>query len=176
MLTGALVTLRAITPAELDALFAIESDLATWELRGPSPPTALDRDAWEAAQRARPVGDDGAVRFAVEADGAFVGRCSLTAFDPLARHATVSVALAADARGRGYGTDALRVLVGFGFRRRNLRRLQMDVLASNAAAIATYRKVGFVEEGRRRQHAWVDGRYEDELIMGLLREEWAAPV
>ncbi|HKC28399.1 MAG TPA: GNAT family protein [Jatrophihabitans sp.] len=48
------------------------------------------------------------------------------------------------------------------------------VLASNAAGIASYRKVGFVEEGRHREHCWVRGHYEDEIAMGLLRSEWEA--
>ncbi len=174
VLTGALVTLRGIVPDDSDALFALETDLTTWELRQPAPPTTVDRHAWEERLRARLAGDDGAVRFAIEAEGAFVGTCSLTGFDHLARHADIGVSLTADARGRGYGTDALRVLATFAFARHNLHRLQLEVLATNAAAIASYRKVGFIEEGRRRQHAWVDGRYEDDLIMGLLRDEWTA--
>jgi hypothetical protein len=48
----------------------------------------------------------------------------------------------------------------------------LAVLASNAAAVASYRKVGFVEEARRREHCWVRGRYEDEVGMGPLRQEW----
>ena len=63
------------------------------------------------------------------------------------------------ARGKGYGTDALRVLVRFAFERRNLRRVHLVTLASNAGGLACYRKVGFVEEGRRREHAWVRGGY-----------------
>jgi RimJ/RimL family protein N-acetyltransferase len=172
VLSGARVTLRAIVPDDLEALFALESDLTTWELRQPTPPIPLDRAAWEEGMRARLAEDDGAVRFAIDADGSFVGRCALMSVDRLARHADVSIALTADARGRGFGTDALRVLARFAFERHNLHRLQVEVLATNGAAIACYRKVGFVEEGRRRQNAWVDGRYEDDLIMGLLRDDW----
>jgi RimJ/RimL family protein N-acetyltransferase len=93
-------------------------------------------------------------------------------FDTLARSAEVGIALHQDARGKGYGTDALRVLVRFGFERRNLRRLHLRVLASNAAAIGSYRKVGFTDEGRHRESAWVSGSYQDEITMGLLRAEW----
>jgi len=38
--------------------------------------------------------------------------------------------------------------------------------------MAAYRKVGFIAEGRLREHCWVRGRYEDEAAMGLLRSEW----
>ena len=57
--------------------------------------------------------------------------------------------------------------------RRNLRRVHLGVIASNTAAIASYVKVGFVEEGRQREHGWIRGRYEDEVVMGLLRADWA---
>ncbi|MCW3040463.1 MAG: family N-acetyltransferase [Solirubrobacterales bacterium] len=172
VLFGEFVTLRAIAPDDFDALFALESDLTTWELRNATPPAPWERSAWEEHTRARLSGNDGAVRFAVEAGGSFVGSCLLTGVDDLARHADVGISLAADARGRGLGTEALRLLARFAFTRHNLHRLQLEVLARNDAAVACYRKVGFVEEGRRRQHAWVDGRYEDDLIMGLLRDEW----
>lgn len=176
MLHGDRSTLRAIVPADFDVLFAIESDLSTWELREAAPPGPLDRGAWEARIRARlsDAGADGTVRFAIDAGGVCVGRCALMAVDGLARHAELSIALAAGARGRGLGADALRTLTAFAFARRNLRRLHVEVLATNAAAIACHTKIGFVEEGRRREHAWVDGRYEDMLVMGLLRDGWPA--
>jgi RimJ/RimL family protein N-acetyltransferase len=95
--------------------------------------------------------------------------------DGLARHASVGISLGLDAAGKGYGTDALRVLVDYAFTRRNLRRVHLIVVASNERAIASYRKVGFVEEGRRREHCWVRGAYVDEVLMGLLRSEWVTP-
>ncbi len=63
------------------------------------------------------------------------------------------------------------MLVEFAFTRLNLRRVHLTTLADNAGALASYRKVGFVEEGRRRESAWVRGRYVDEVVMGLLRSE-----
>ena len=90
----------------------------------------------------------------------------------MARHAEVGIGLVAEARGLGHGAAALRLLVEFGFTRRNLRRLHLEVTASNTGAIGSYRKVGFVEEGRQREHNWVRGQYEDEVTMGLLRSEW----
>jgi RimJ/RimL family protein N-acetyltransferase len=62
--------------------------------------------------------------------------------------------LVSEARGRGVGTAAIVQLVQFGFVRRNLRRIHLQAIASNAAAIRAYEKAGFVIEGRQRQHAW----------------------
>ena len=66
------------------------------------------------------------------------------------------------------------MLVDYAFRSRNLRRVHLQTLASNTAALASYRAVGFMEEGRLREHAWVEGAYEDIVLMGVLRSEWAS--
>lgn len=167
------VTLRSPTEADVDVLFQIAADLSTWEERGPSSPAPLSRRAYD-ARRAEADSDTSAssVRFIVDVDGAPVGSVSLSDFDQLARHAEVGIALAAEARGRGIGTAAISQIVEFAFVRCNLRRVHLQVIESNVGAIRAYEKAGFVLEGRQREHAWVRGRYEDILLMGLLRSEW----
>ena len=56
-----------------------------------------------------------------------------------------------------------------------MNRVGLYVLAEDPRAVGAYRKAGFVEEGRIRQHAWVRGRYQDELVMAILREDWEPP-
>ena len=53
-----------------------------------------------------------------------------------------------------------------------MRRVWLDVLDDNPRAIASYRKSGFVEEGRMRAHYWHDGEHHDAIVMGILRDEW----
>ncbi|HEY7047726.1 MAG TPA: GNAT family protein [Jatrophihabitantaceae bacterium] len=167
MLTGDLVTLRTVRPDDLPILYEIEANLDNWEERSPAPPGPLTREQFD-ERMAR----SGRVDFAITVDDRLVGWCNLMHEDALARHASVGISLVLDAVGKGFGTDALRVLIDYAFVRRNLRRLHLVVVASNERAIASYRKVGFVEEGRLREQAWVRGRYEDEVRMGLLRSEW----
>lgn len=174
MLTGTKVTLRTRQPADADALYEIASELDTWELRNPSAPRPLSRPEYDERFTKSISSNDGSAEFAIEADGRLIGQCGLFEFDHLARTAEVGIALHSSARGQGYGTDALRVLARFGFERHNFRRLHLIAIASNLGGLACYRKVGFVEEGRRREHCWVRGSYEDEVIMGLLRSEWAS--
>ncbi len=163
------VTLRARTEADLDVLFRIAADLGTWEERNPSAPAPLTRAEYEARLAHESTGD---VRFVIDADGVAVGSVSLFGSDELARHAEVGIALVLEARGQGIGPAAIAQLVEFAFVRRNLRRLHLQAIASNLAAIRAYEKAGFVHEGRQRQHAWVRGTYEDIVLMGLLRSEW----
>jgi RimJ/RimL family protein N-acetyltransferase len=171
VLRGELVTLRAATAADADALYELSAELETWEERQPQPPAPLTREAFDERFERRQKDTGADLRFVVEADGEVAGSCELFGVEHLARSAEVGIALRAPARGRGLGTDALRVLVDFAFTRLNLRRVHLTVLADNAPAVASYTRVGFVEEGRRRESAWVRGRYVDEVLMGLLRPD-----
>ncbi len=169
------VVLRARTDADTDMLYRLASDLETWEERGPASPAPLTRSAYD-ARLARADADESSrvVFFVVEADGVAVGTVSLFGVDELARHAEVGIALIAEARGRGIGTAAIVQLLEFAFVRCNLRRVHLEAIESNLGAIRAYEKAGFAVEGRMREHAWVRGRYEDMVRMGMLRSEWIA--
>lgn len=79
---------------------------------------------------------------------------------------------AAEDRGKGYGTQALGMLLRFAFAELNLFRVTAMVPEYNIAAIALLKKFGFIEEVRRRQSLERDGRRWDLLVFGLLSEEW----
>ena len=74
--------------------------------------------------------------------------------------------------GRGYGTDAMRVILRYGFTRLNLNRIQLDVFSVNARGIASYEKAGFKHEGRLHGNLLKAGVRYDEVFMGILRREW----
>jgi RimJ/RimL family protein N-acetyltransferase len=63
-------------------------------------------------------------------------------------------------------------MVRYGFQELGLNRIELGVWAFNDRAIAAYRKVGFVEEGRRRQMTFHAGQFHDEVLMSILRSEW----
>ena len=167
------VTLRSRKEADVDVLFQLAADLSTWEERSPASPVPLTRDAFEARLAQADADSSGKnVRFVIEVNGDAVGSVSLFDFDELARHAEVGIAMVAESRGKGIGTKAISQIVEFAFVRCNLRRIHLQAIASNLGAIRAYEKAGFVIEGRQREHAWVRGRYEDIVIMGLLRSDW----
>ncbi|MCA1899140.1 MAG: GNAT family N-acetyltransferase [Chloroflexi bacterium] len=76
--------------------------------------------------------------------------------------------------GRGYGTDAVRLILQYGFLELNLRRVSLGLHAYNERARKSYEKCGFVMEGRMRGEGLRDGVHYDSLWMGILREEWLA--
>lgn len=171
------VSLRPRTDADLDLLFEISADLDTWEERNPQAPRPLTRELFDSrlAAAASNEGPEAGVSLVIDADGAAVGSAALFGFDLLARHAEAGINLVRNARGRGIGTAAIIQLVEFGFVRHNLRRIHLQAIASNGAAIRAYQKAGFVIEGRQREHAWVRGTYEDIVRMGVLRSEHTSP-
>ena len=75
--------------------------------------------------------------------------------------------------GRGYGRDALDLILGYGFNELDLRRVTLSVGGHNARAIRLYERAGFQHEGHIRQVERREGRRWDEIWMGILREEWA---
>jgi RimJ/RimL family protein N-acetyltransferase len=74
--------------------------------------------------------------------------------------------------GKGYGTDAMRVLLRFAFDELNLHRVSLSVYTYNPRAIRSYEKAGLQIEGRARRVVNRDGQRSDEVFMGILREEW----
>ncbi len=77
-----------------------------------------------------------------------------------------------DAWGRGLGTEATELMVGHAFERLVLHRVGLTVFSYNMRAIRAYEKVGFRIEGRLRDAIQREGRYFDEVQMGILADEW----
>lgn len=78
----------------------------------------------------------------------------------------------AEMRGKGYGSDALRVMVNYAFCEMNMHRVGLVVSAFNPQAIQTYEHVGFKHEGAMRDYVYRDGQYHDLLNMSILENEW----
>jgi RimJ/RimL family protein N-acetyltransferase len=73
---------------------------------------------------------------------------------------------------KGYGTDALQLILRYAFHELNFNRVGLDVIEYNKNAIHLYNKLGFQVEGRMRSAVLRDGKKYDRIIMGILREEW----
>ncbi len=102
-----------------------------------------------------------------------IGTCNFRDYDPVTRRATVGISIGVREHwGQGYGTEAMRQMVRILFTRYNLHRIDLDTFAENKRAIRSYEKCGFVVEGVLRQAAWTLNGYRDQVLMGLLREDW----
>jgi RimJ/RimL family protein N-acetyltransferase len=77
-------------------------------------------------------------------------------------------------RSKGYGTDAVRLLLRYAFNELGMWKVQLAAVGDNARAIRAYEKAGFKLEVRQRSHSQRDGHRIDDVIMGILRREWEA--
>jgi len=73
---------------------------------------------------------------------------------------------------RGYGTEAAKLVVDYGFNTLNLHRIWLEVYDYNKRAIRSYEKVGFRAECTLRDGEYVDGKYHDLVVMSILENEW----
>jgi RimJ/RimL family protein N-acetyltransferase len=174
MLDGTLVRLRAMERADLKRQWEFNNSLET-ELAGggdPPIPQSFERLAADYDQSVGKGGRNGS-SFAIEADGKFIGQCALFNDDLVGRTSEIGITIGdKDYLGRGYGRDAIQVLVEYAFTFRNLRKLWLRVHAMNERARRSYTSCGFSEEGRLRSHVWSNGAFDDLIIMGLLVGDW----
>lgn len=103
-----------------------------------------------------------------------IGGTGLRDIDFKDRHAGFGITIGEPQEwGKGYGTEATRLMVEHAFLTLNLNRVWLRVYEYNQRGIRAYEKVGFRREGVLRQDTYREGRYWDTIIMGILREEWA---
>ena len=114
--------------------------------------------------------------FAIEAkDGTYIGNIGLHGFERENRRAQLGILIGDKACwGKGYGTDAIVAMLRWAFAHLNLNRVSLTVFAYNERAIRCYQKCGFQHEGTMRQARYAGGQYHDELVMGVLRDEFLA--
>ena len=107
-------------------------------------------------------------------DDRVIGTATLAGLSAEHRRAEVGYALARDAWGRGYATEAVEALVAFAFDALALHRLEADVDPRNARSIRVLERLGFTREGVQRERYHLLGEVQDAVLYGLLRREWAA--
>lgn len=106
-------------------------------------------------------------------DDTLLGNCGLVECDHLHQTATVGIFIGEEEnRSKGYGREALSLLLDFGFQFLNLRNIMLCVFSFNERAIHMYQKVGFREIGRRRQCHFSQGKFYDTVYMDILRDDF----
>lgn len=117
--------------------------------------------------------------FAIEAKKGrvwkLIGNCGVFDISTVSRSAELGILIGDKAEwNKGYGAEAMTLLLRHCFETLNLNRAFLRVYEDNARAVRSYEKAAFVLEGRQRQAVYKHGKYEDVLFMSVLRSEWAA--
>ncbi|MHB1575744.1 MAG: GNAT family N-acetyltransferase [Candidatus Dormibacteria bacterium] len=106
-------------------------------------------------------------------DDRLLGFVAVCGIEWVNRHGWVAIGIGDPAeRGRGVGAEAMSLVLKYAFHELGLHRVSLDVIADNQAAIALYRNLGFIEEGRLRERVLRDGKRVDLLYMGMLARDW----
>ena len=173
MLKGDKVILRAVEREDMKRFHELERNVdlvllgdGLWQ---PVPLAAFEKDF------DKDLDQEEKSFFAIEVDGVLIGGCGLHHRNR--RNSSTQFGIGIydpEYIGKGYGRDAIRTLLRWAFHTQNYRRVWLETLACNERAIRSYKSLGFVEEGRLREHAFFEGRYVDDVMMGLLRSEWEA--
>jgi RimJ/RimL family protein N-acetyltransferase len=169
VIEGTLVRLRPMTPEDYPRMTEFKNDVEVELLGGGDPPRprtlAEVTEFFDEHAKKKPI------HFAIEADGKLIGDCGLRVEQ---RSGTAELGIIIGDRaywGRGYGREAVSLLVDYGFRMHNLRKVWLTVYAGNERAVRCYRAAGFIEEGRQREQVWSGGRYQDQVYMAVFQDQ-----
>lgn len=171
MMVGETIVLGPLVAADGQVLFGWLNDPVIARSNGDWAPTdGMAFSGWFAA-----LGKDRRhVFFAIRAraDNRLIGYLSIRDIHPTFRSAELGITIGAPAdRGRGFGTHAMRLAVGYCWNQLDLERLTLKVYGANERALRCYAECGFAVEGVMRQAAYFDGKRVDVTVLGLLRAD-----
>ena len=180
-LAGEKVILRRFTEGDLPALSAALLDPEARILSGSvhdeaqaREPMSPDEDKllldWYGTRNDQPDRLDLAVTD--KASGECVGEVVLNQWDPGNANCNFRILIGPRGRDRGLGTEATRLIVGYGFERLGLHRISLEVYAFNPRARRAYEKAGFRAEGVLRESLRYNGEWIDATVMSILAPEW----
>lgn len=175
VLTGETVLLRPLQPGDRSARKSLgyHSDIehGYGSVRGTGPMTDGEAEAWGTIA-AKQSADPSRLLWMIEAGGELVGSTDLHAISDADSRARFAIGMfSPEHLGRGYGTDATRLVLGHAFVILGLHRVDLRVLDFNTRAIRLYRRCGFVVEGRERESCRINERWHDDIVMALLAHE-----
>lgn len=178
MLVGRRVRLRSFELSDLDEIMKYWNRMELRRFlgsvdRGPAARSEEEewiKSTWKLRQERR------GFTFAVEdvSSERLIGGTGLFSLDWTSRSAEAGISIYnPEYWGKGFGEEALNLLLTFAFRDLNLNRVGLEVFDFNERAYKCYVKVGFKEMGRKRASRFINGKYHDSIVMDVLRDEWS---
>ncbi|MEU6282644.1 GNAT family protein [Streptomyces sp. NPDC047028] len=180
MIEGKLVRLRALRAEDLEAHLGWRNDpeVVHWATGGHPNFGPISREALEGFHEAQLRQDPReTATFTVEErdGGRVIGMADYRDLDTFAGRATAGITIGErDHWNGGYGTEALSLLLDHLFGPCRLHRVDLDTWSGNDRAVRAFTNLGFTEEGRRRKAIRVGTEWHDEVIFGMLQEEWVS--
>lgn len=173
ILTTKMLRLRPVEESDLAHFqrWLADDELRRWLGSVNEQPSVAEEFDWYMSKRQ----DPDTILWSIEAaDGTLLGNVELR-LRLLNRRAEVGIGIFDRQHwGEGYGTEAMRLVLGYAFGDLKLNRVELTTDEENVRAIRSYEKCGFVREGLLREHRLIDGRPVDSVAMAVLRSDWDA--
>ena len=168
------LVLRRFRESDAESLAAYRSDPSVARYQTWDAPYSLDeaRAAVASFAAADPL-SPGWFQWAIErtADRAHLGDLGVNRHENRMR-ADLGFTLAPVFQGQGYATEAVRGMLGHLFRVEGLHKVSAECDARNTASARVLERAGFTREGHLRSHTWIKNEWTDDLLYGLLADEW----
>lgn len=169
---GERIYLRPLELADEPRFRVWVNDPANWSTLGKAFPTNERRER-EFLEKLYETNDQCLLGVVVREADRLIGSVSLRDMHPVNRCGTFGLLVGdLEQQGKGYGSEATRLMVRMGFEEFNLNRIQLSVMAHHERAVRLYERAGFVLEGRSREAYFRQGRYVDALRYAILRSDW----
>ena len=101
-----------------------------------------------------------------------IGFVNIQSTPPPHRNSTMSIQICREEQGKGYGSEAIKWALEWGFQVGGLHRVSIGCFSFNEGARRLYERLGFVVEGRTREAVWKNGGWHDVIDMGMLEGDW----
>ncbi|MGW4794483.1 GNAT family N-acetyltransferase [Nonomuraea sp. NPDC004297] len=172
---GERVRLRAREPEDWEAFFGYDQDSDAvrngWRLPPPHSAAWTKKEFAEQAEMGLDL-DEFFLVIAAKHDDAPVGSINTHAVDRVHGTFSYGISIGTPHHRRGYAGEAIVLLLRYMFHERRFQKAEATVYSSNHASLELHRRLGFVEEGRRRRSRYANGRYDDEFLFGMTVEEY----
>ena len=174
MISGKKIRLRALEKSDLAKVWEwLNDEEGMWFWAEPSYTPSLA----EVEQRlagSQGVASHSCKQFIIETqEGIPIGRIFYDHLDTKHQRTEVGIQIGEkEYWGKGYGTDAMIAFLNYLFNELRLHRVYLHLQSYNTRALKCYEKCGFIQEGVLRRHSFARGKYHDDLMMGILRDEF----
>ena len=128
---------------------------------------------YECQRHLHDVREAGGLHLAIILGKKHIGNITLTNIHPIFRSAEISVMIGDHTeQGKGYGQEAIKLLTDHAFRKMNMNRIGAGTAANNWSSIGAFKAAGYTEEGVKRQAYYIDGDYQDIVLLSILKTDW----
>ncbi|MBU3130498.1 GNAT family N-acetyltransferase [Clostridium tagluense] len=168
------VIYREVTPEDVEDIFKIYSDPKVAKYDWYKPMATKEDALSKINQYKEEFQNKEEITWGIarKNDDKIIGYCCLFDFDDNSRRSEIGYGFNRDEWNKGYATEAIKILVKFGFEVMNLNRVEATVTLGNDASVKALKKANFLQEGIVRERSIMKGKFEDDVILAIIKKDY----